>query len=144
MAAPTEVQVGKATVVGVPGTASISAWAAVTNESLRANHDWKEETITDVHGFDQTWIARNEHFTIDVQVRLTAATLTNAKAAGVFQAPYTKVTLSAFDLATLNGDYQYVGGTGIDLVAEKGATMTWKLRQYKNADQQTASTTAVT
>jgi len=129
---------GKALVETVVG--AMDAYAGVTNESLKANHAWDEETVKSDQGKDQSWVPRNEHIIIDVQVKLTGASIAAAQSAAVFLAPYAPVVLSGFDLAWLNATWQYIGGSSIDLSDTKRGGATIKLRKYADETQQASAT----
>ena len=123
---------------------AMDVYAGVTNEQLQAAHAWESEEIKDDKGFDMTWIARNENFTMSVEIKLTGASKAAAATAAVFLAPYAAVTLSGFTLSWMNAVWQYVGGTTINLSASKHGTANIKLRKYADATQNTASHTDAT
>ena len=133
---------GKAAVESAVG--ALDAYAGVTNEALKAAQAWEEETIKDAEGKDCTWVPRNEHITLDITLKLTGASITAAKSAAVFLAPYAAVVLSGFDLAWMNATWQYIGGAAIDLTDSKHGGATIKLRKYADNAQQTAATTTAT
>ena len=133
---------GKALVETAVG--ALDAYAGVTNESLKAAHAWEEEIVKDDSGKDMSWVPRNEHVILDVTVKLTGASISAAKSAAVFLAPYAAVVLSGFDLSWMNATWQYIGGSSIDLADVKHGGATVKLRKYADAAQQTAATTTAT
>jgi hypothetical protein len=135
---------GKATVEGIPG----QIVAGCTNLSGNLTHTIAIEELQDEHGFDMTWISRNNYVEGDFNIRLTGSSKANAKLAGAFLVTLAAVTLSGFDLAWMNSAYwQYRGGT-IDLANDKGGGFNVKLRLYDPAnpgsDYQKAATTAST
>jgi hypothetical protein len=121
---------------------ALSAYAGVTNESVKATHAWDEELVKDDTGKTMTWVPRDEHVILDVQVKLTGASFSAANSAAIFLAPYAKCTLSGMDLSWMNADWQYIGGASIDLSDTKHGAATIKLRKYADGTQNTASTTA--
>ncbi len=133
---------GKAIVETAVG--ALDGYAGVTNESLKAAQDWVEEVIVDAEGKDMTWVPRNEHVILDVEIKLTGSSIANAKASGVFLAPYAAVVLSGFDLSWMNATWQYIKGSSISLADLKHGSATIKLRKYADAAQQTSATTTAT
>lgn len=135
----TVVKRGKATVDGIVGSIDVVVYPLQQSGKLTQN--FEEEVGKDVKGFDAWWLARNEHYLADFGFKIVGDTLANAKAGGVFLAPFATVTLSGFDLTTFNGAYQNVSGADIDLSNVKVGELALKLRRYTDAAQNTAATT---
>jgi hypothetical protein len=139
MAAPTVVKRGKASVEGIAGSFDVIVYPVAQTGKL--THQWEEEIVKDVHGFDAAWLLRNEHATFDVGMKLLGDTNAHAIAGGVLLAPMAAVVLSGFDLAVLNTTYHTTPGEDIDLANTKVGDINYKLRRYINSDQNTAAAT---
>lgn len=148
MAGTRTTQTGKATVITTAG--ALDAYASITIGNVKGDHTWEPEEVKDFEGFDQSWLARNEHINISISVKLTGASKVLAIANGAFLVPYSAVTLSGFDLPWLNttgvggkytGTWQYREGGSLDLVNTGVGGMEIKLRKYADPTQNTAATT---
>lgn len=135
----TIIKKGKATVEGTAGTFDVILYPLA--QTIRASQAAEEEVVKDVRGFDAAWLWRNEHNTYDVGCKIVGDTVAHAKAGGAFLDLGSKVTISASDLTELDGDYQVIPGADIDLGNTKVGDITFKLRKYADATQQTAATT---
>ncbi len=100
MADTRTIQYGKASLITTAG--AIGAYAAVNIESVKGDHAWDDETLKDFAGFDNAWLARNQHIIISISFKLTAAGKAAAIANGSFLLPLAAVTLSGFDCPWLN------------------------------------------
>lgn len=147
MAAPIT-QRGKAAIHGVAGTIDVIVYPV--QQKLKMTQQFDEEIGKDVDGGDAWWIARNERGELSIGLKFVGDTAAHAAApvssAGTlgqpFLAPYATVTLSAFALAALNGAYQNISGTDLDMENTKVADGDYKLRRYADSTQNTAATTA--
>ena len=126
---------GLASVTGVTGTFDVILYPV--QQTIKANHNFDEEIIKDVQGQDNAWIARNEHIMGDIAMKLLGDTAAHAKAGGAFLAPLAVVTISACDLTVLNTTWEVVSGSDIDLANTKVGDITFKLRRYVDATQNT-------
>lgn len=158
MAAPTVVIRGKAAIEGIAGTFDAILYAL--QQTGKMTNNFEEEIIKDVHGYDAVWLARNEHVTLDISLKLVgdtaahaaipATTIAGPPTATVsnigqpFLTPFSAVTLSGFPISGFNGVFQVVSGFDVDLANTKVGDLNIKLRAYANADQRTASTTTPT
>ncbi len=140
---------GQAVVITTAG--ALDAYANINIQNVKGSHDWSQEDIQDFEGFDSTWLARNEHIDITINVKLTGASKAAAITNGAFLVPLSAVTLSGFDLNWLNvtgvggkytGTWQFRSGSSLDLTNDKVGGMEIKLRKYADPTQNTASTTA--
>ena len=160
MAAPTVIVRGKAVIEGVAG--SFDAILYALQQTGKADQAFNEEIIQDVHGYDGTWIARNEHMKCSWALKLVGDTAahaaipatTVAAVGGVggaavsglgqpFLSPFSTVnfTASGTTPACFTGAYQVIEGANVDLANTKVADLNLVLRRYANADQNTAATT---
>lgn len=147
-------QMGKATLQTTAG--ALDAYASVSIQGVKADHAWDGEEVKDFGGYDIAWLARNQHITISVSIKLTGASKAAAIANGAFLLANARVTLSGFDCPWLNtagvaaagigqiytGSWQYYKGGSIDLQNERTAGMELPLRKYQDPTQNTLSTTA--
>lgn len=160
MAAPTVVVRGKAVIEGVAGTFDAILYAL--QQTGKANQNFDLEEIKDVHGYDITWIARNEHLLCDWALKLVGDTAAHAAipattvaySAGTagaavsglgqpFLAPLSTVnfTVAGTTPAAFGGIYQVISGGDVDLANTKVADLNLKLRKYANSDQQAQTAT---
>lgn len=130
---------GKASVEGIPGSIDVIVYPV--SQTGKMTQNFEEEIIKDTHGFDAAWLARNEHQTFDLAMKLLGDTQAHAITGGAFLAPYATVTLSGFDLTILNGAYQNLTGSDIDLGNTKVGDISFKLRKYADSTQNTLATT---
>jgi hypothetical protein len=142
------VRAGLAAFTGVAGTVTVSALLVPITQSARFNHSFDEEIISNAAGEHASWIARNDKYEGDLDLRLAGGTaLATLQAGIVMLTPFVKVTLAGFGAGAgngdVNGDYQYIGET-IDLKNVEVGSMSLKLRHYTDAAIQTASTTTPT
>lgn len=131
---------GKAQIDGIVGTFNVFS-PVPTPQTARCSTQGEEQTEKDNLGFDNAWRVRNLRYETDVTFLLQGTTAANAIASGAVVAPLTKVTLSGFDLAVFNGDWQLMLGQEWDLGNTKAATMNVKLRRYADATQNTLAGT---
>lgn len=140
---------GLASVITTAGT--LAAYASITIQGVKGDHDFDTEELKDFAGFDQTWLARNEHINLKLSLKLTGASKALAIGNAVFLVPLTAVVLSGFDLPWLNaagvggkytGNWQYRSGGSIDLMNDKTGGSEVNLRKYADPTQNTAATTA--
>ncbi len=126
---------GKAQVFGIPGAFDVILYPV--QQSFKQNHNFTEEIVKDALGQDSAWAAYNEHIMGDVAMKLIGDTQAHAVAGGAFLAPLAVVTLSGFDLAVLNTTWEIVSGSDIDQTNTKQGDITFKLRRYVDATQNT-------
>lgn len=131
---------GKACVSGLPGALDVILYPVA--QSAKISDNYEEEVVKDNLGFDAAWIWRNEHFLLDLGMKLLGDTQAHAVAGGAFLAPGAVVTLSGFDLAILNTAYQIISGGDISLSNTGVGDINFKLRRYADTTQNTLSTTA--
>lgn len=140
---------GKASVITTAG--ALDAYASVTIQGIKGDHNFSVEEIQDFGGFDQTWLARNEHINIKLSLKLTGASKAAAISNGAFLVPLSAIALSGFDLPWLNatgvggkytGSWQYREGSSIDLSNDKVGGSEINARKYADPTQNTAATTA--
>jgi hypothetical protein len=160
MAAPAVIVRGLAVLEGVAG--SFDAILYALQQTGKANQNFEEEIIKDVHGYDAAWIARNEHLLCDWALKLVGDTAAHAAvpatvvaySAGTagaavsalgqpFLAPLSCVNFTAAGTTNpcFTGKYQVISGGDVDLGNTKVADLALKLRRYANTDQATASAT---
>lgn len=130
---------GKANVDGIAGTIDLVVYPVA--QSGKAQQNWNEEIIQGVNGFDEAWLARNEHRLNDFAFKLLADTAAHAATGGAFIAALATVTLSGFTLAEFNGTYQNISGAEIDLGNTKVGDFSLKFRKYADGTQNTLSQT---
>lgn len=142
-----EVQTGQATTYGITndGTAiTISGYVSFIFDSAKLAHMFDIDDIKNEIKFDAAAIAANEHFDLDIAFTPTGASRTAAAQQCVFPSPLAKVTFSHFKVGFFNGDYQYRGGTAIDLSGGQPAKIAgMKCRRYADAGQNTSLTITV-
>ena len=129
---------GKASIEGVVGTFDVILYPVA--QSIKLTQNFNEEIVQDIHGFDAAWLARNEHNTYDLGMKILGDTAAHAATGGAFLAPYATVTITASDLTVLNGAYQLVNGSEIDLGNTKVGDISFKLRKYADSTQNTSAT----
>lgn len=144
---PQEIQVGRGVIYGLVSGA-IDVYAATLLQSARPTHKFDVKDVKDANAFDAAATATNEHIDITVDFEVVApsgaASRANAAAQAVFIAPLSKVVLSAFPIAAINGTYCYRGDASIEVPNEKGARFTLpNLRRYADPTQNTLMTTTV-
>jgi len=127
---------GKASIEGVAGTFD----ALLTKQTIRHGQEFDEETIKDENGFDCAWNYRNEKATVDISCKLLGDNATNLAAEAVYFGPGNIVNLSNFAPNVINGSYHIVSGCEISLANDRVGDMTFKLRKYADATQNTAAT----
>lgn len=146
---------GFATVEGTAGTFDCLA-ANVTgmSQSGKLTQIYEEEILKDVHGGDVSWIMRNEHATMDIDLYFVATTAAIAKAPVIsptgdsattalsilgypFLGVGSVITLSGWDLTGANGSWRVLSGSDVSLTNTNAAKYTLKLLKYANADQET-------
>lgn len=130
---------GKATVEGAGGTIDVVVYPVA--QSANINFDFDEEVIKDVNGYDAAWLARNAKALADFKFKVVGDTAAHAQAACVFLAPFATVTLTDFVSSSINGVYQNISGSSIDLNNTSVADLSTKFRRYDNSTQATLSTT---
>lgn len=142
--------VGKAPVFTASGV--MDGYLTASIQSIKASHKFPIVEVKDSAGFDNSLYAPNEIIELDVEVKLTAATVAAANGSAVFLRPLAQLTFTNADLPWINstgvagaytGAWVYVDGSTIDLsnAAPGGAAI--KLRKYANAAQNTLLTTTV-
>ena len=133
---------GKASVEGINGAIDVIVYPVAQSANINFNFD--EEVIKGNNGYDAAWLARNAHYLADFKFKVIADTAAHAQAACVFLAPFATVVLSDFVSASINGSYQNISGSTIDLANTSVADLSTKFRRYDNATQATASVTTPT
>lgn len=150
MAAPTVVFRGKAAVEGVPG--AIDAIVYAIQQSFDMTQEFEKEEVKDVHGYDVSWLARNENAKFSCKLKLVGDTAAHAatvmtavgseatiSAMGQpFLVPLSVLTFTGFTLAALNSTHQLQPGCKLTQVNDKVAEFDMNLMRYANVDQQTA------
>jgi len=158
MAAP--IVRGKAVVAGVNGT--FDAYLYSIQQTGKATQNWEEEIIKDADGADISWLARNEHLTLDWGLKLVGDTVAHAMApaqvvaysagsAGSavsslgqpFLAPLSAVNFTATSptQASFTGTYQVLSGNDVDIANTKVGDLALKLRRYAASAQNTLANT---
>lgn len=135
----TVIQRGKASVNGVSGSIDLIIYPVA--QSANVNHNFEEEVIKDVTGFDCAWVARNVHKLADFKFKALGDTAAHAATGLTFIAPFTTVTLSGFTTAELNTTWQNISGASIDLNNTSVADFSTKFRCYVDSTQNTLSQT---
>jgi hypothetical protein len=148
-----EVQTGEATTYGIANDGTpitITGYVSFIFDSAKLAHMFDIDDVKNEIKFTAASIAADEHFDLDVAFTPTGATraaaATNAAQTGqvVFPAPLAKVTFNHFKCAFFNADYQYRGGTAIDLSqGQPGKVSGMKLRRWADAAQNASLTTTV-
>lgn len=139
---------GKATVNGVTGAIDVLVYPV--QQKIRATQNFEEEAGKDVIGFTAWLLARDEKVEGTYGVKFVGDTAAHAKvpctAAGLlgqpFFAPFASLTFSGFDMAVMNGVWQIISGTELDLENVKVADGDYKVRRWADATQNTALNTA--
>jgi len=141
MSAPVAIKRGLASVTGIVGTIDLVVYPVA--QSGNSTQNWEEEVVKDTLGFDTAWISRNLHYLADFKFKMLGDTAAHAKGV-TFIAPLATVTLTGFDLADINGTYQNMSGSQIDLNNTSVADFSTKFRKYGDATQNTLSQTTPT
>lgn len=143
---------GKAAIEGVAGAIDVVVYP--TAQTLKGTQQYDEEIIKDEHGFDVSWVSRNEHMMLEIGLKFLGDTAAHAAIpmqnsgsqvstlGQPFLKPYQTMVLSGFALAALNGTYQNITGTTMDFANTKVADGDYKLRRYADSTQNTGATTA--
>ena len=136
---PAEIQVGTAVLHGITNSGSaitITGFATFLFDSAKAQHNFDIQDIKDATGFDACAVATNEHVEIDLNFTPSGATRAAAAAICAFPTPLSKVVLANFKVTAFNGDWQYRGGTAIDLTNTGPAKISSvKIRKYSDTTQ---------
>jgi hypothetical protein len=160
---------GYATVEGTVGTYDVLATGITPlNESAKLTGHWEDEILKDNHGYDFSWIMRNEHGTLDLELYFVADTAAHAAipvkvvtpAAGVsgtgagasvsalgtapLLGPGSIIILTTFTLTALNGSWRVLSGSEATLTNTKAVKYALKLLRYASSDQQTQMSTVPT
>lgn len=117
-------------------------------QSMKLSQEFDEDIVQDELGDDCAWRARNEKYMGDVSMKLmdksVTSTLANAKTGAAFFSPYQIVTISNVAVAAWNTTWQIISGGGIDQDNTKVGDITFRLRRYANATQNTLAATIPT
>ncbi len=140
---------GRAQVAGVSGTFSAPAAFYPLKESMKFSHAFEEVIIKDQQGNDASWRAFNEKFEGDIGMRLViispgSNTAAAAAALAAQLTPYQVVTITGCDISAWNTSYQVVSGSDIGTTNTTAGSMSWKLRRYVDATQNTLAATVPT
>ena len=135
----TVTQRGKAAVEGIAGAIDLVIYPVA--QSATVTHEWEEEIVKDVHGFDAAWLARNHHKLANFKFKALGDTAAHAKTGLAFIAPFATVTLTGFDTTELNTTWQNTSGAAIDLNNTSVADFQTKFRCYTDGTQNTLSQT---
>ena len=142
-----EVQTGQATTYGITNDGTpitITGYVSFIYDSAKLAHMFDIDDVKNEIKFDAAAIACNEHFDLDTAFTPTGISRTGAAQQCVFPLPLAKVTFSHFKVALFNGDYQYRGGTAIDLTGGQPAKISgMKVRRYADSGQNASLTTTV-
>lgn len=129
-----EVQAGSAKIFSTRSgaLATLSGAATLTIENADLEHKFKMDEIKGQDGDTETLIASDPQYDVTINFMPNGATRAAAvsSAANLIPDPLSKVTLSGFSVARLNGDYNYIGGGTIKMVRDKECVMGLKLRAY--------------
>lgn len=101
-------------------------------ENADFEHKCKMDESKGQTGEVETVFFSDEQYEISINFMPKGASRAAAisQAANLIPALGTKVTLSGFDIARYNGDYNYIGGGTIKLVRDKECVMGMKLRAW--------------
>lgn len=138
-----EIQVGTAILHGINNSGSaitMLGYATFVLDSVKGQHKFGIDAITDEKGFDVSLIAKNAHVETDINWMPSGATRAAAATTTVFLSPLAKVTLANFKVAAFNGDWIYFGDETIDLSAGNPGKMSLKIRKYDDSTQNAALT----
>lgn len=135
----TVVQRGKAAVTGIAGTIDVVVFPVA--QTANVTHNFEEEIVKDVAGFDAAWVARNTHKLADFKFKALGDTAAHAATGLTFIAPFATVTLSGFTTGELNTTWQNISGASIDLNNTSVADFATKFRCYTDSTQNTLSQT---
>jgi hypothetical protein len=142
-----EIQAGTAVVHGITNSGSaitITGFATFLFDSAKGQHMFDIADVKDAVNFDAAAIATNEHIELDINFTPSGATRAAAAAVYAFPTPLSKVTLATFKITAFNGDWQYRGGTSIDLTnTGPGKISSLKIRKYADSTQNASLTTTV-
>lgn len=139
----------------IEGTAiTIAALLYCIPQDNSYTQNFKEELIEDVHGYDATWLYRNEHGMFDIGVKCVAPTSAEAIAqatatggaliSGLGQplfAPGTTIVTSGALFACFNTTFQLVSGSDVKMKNNETAVTVYKWRTYANNNQLAAIAT---
>jgi len=133
---------GRAQVAGVSGTFSAPSTFYPLKESMKFGHSFEEDIIKDEQGNDAAWRAFNEKFEGDIGMRLVVLSPgTNSAATAAALAaeltPFQIVTITGCAITSWNTNYQVISGSEVGLVNTTAGSMSWKLRRYADATQNT-------
>lgn len=133
----TVVQRGQGAVQGTVGTFDVIIYPVA--QTGKTEQQFEEEIVKDTSGFDTAWLARNEHRLMDWSFKLLggigAGSNENAAAGAAFVAPFGIINLSGFAVADINGAYQNISGSVIDLGNTKVGELMTKFRRYADPTQ---------
>jgi hypothetical protein len=146
----TVTQRGQGAVQGVVGTFDVIIYPV--GQTGKTEQQFELEEVKDQQGFDQAWLARNEHRLMDWSFKLLGGLVPVngvnpnelAAAGAAFIAPLGIVNLSGFAVVDFNGAYQNISGGVIDLGNTKVGELMTKFRRYTDAGQQTGIQTIPT
>ena len=136
---PSPIQRGKAAISGVAG--SLDLYVYPVAQSANVNHNFEEEVVKDVNGFDTAWLARNTHKLADFKFKALGTNAATAATGLTFVAPFATVTLTLFASTEFNTTWQNISGASIDLNNTSVADFSVKFRCYTDATQNTLSQT---
>jgi len=143
----TEVIAGTAVVHGITNSGSaitMTGYATFLYDSLNAAHNFDIYDVKDGNGYDAASVATNQHLELTINFTPSGATRAASAAVFAFPAALSKVTLANFKISALNGDWQYRGGTSIDLTPTGPAKISsMTIRKYDDATQNSSLTTTV-
>jgi len=133
---------GKASLSG--STATFDVILYPVQQSMKASQAFDEEIIKDAVGQDAAWLARNEHYMGDVAMKLIGDTAAHAQAGAAFLGPLAKVTITSCLCDLWNTTWQVVAGGDVGLNNDKVGDISFKLRRYADATQNTLAATTPT
>ena len=114
-------------------------------QSMKLSQEFDEDITQSEIGDDCAWRARNEKYMGDVSMKLmdktNTSTIANAKTGAAFLSPYTVVTITKSAITAWNTTWQVISGGGIDQDNMKIGDISFRLRRYSDATQNTLAAT---
>lgn len=140
-----DIQTGVALIQGIRNNGtpiSITGVATFLMDTAKATHKFKITEGEDETGFDANLTATNPYVEADVDFKPSGADRDAAADVAVFLEPLQTVAMANFEVSEFNGNWIYMGDGSINL-SHSHATMSLKLRKYKDATQNTSLNTTV-
>jgi hypothetical protein len=141
---PQEVINGSAILHGIrnDGTAIGIGYTAFI-DTAKLTDNVEVEDVKDEQGYDAATVFTNQHEEVEVTLTPKSTTRALVEAATVVLEAGDSLTFEHFAVDAYNGTWIYRGGQSIDLNKGKEGKVTFKVRKYKDATQNTSLATTV-